>query len=309
MPDRPAAAWTEYALLGLLALLWGASFTLIKVAVADYPPATLVAIRILIGGLLLAALAVAKGFKFPRSGRRWAELALQGVLQGALPFSLISWGEIHMASGLAGLINSTVPMFVFMISVFALGSAPFSLGRFLGVLCGLAGVATIAGAQSLAQLSAASLLPVLAVLGASASYACGALFGHRFHDQPAAVTASGSLLCGSLLMLPISAVLDRPWTLTPGLGASLAVLALSLLSTALASVIFFRLIKTLGSLATTSNAYLRALVSVLLGVLFLGEPMGWHVVVATLLIFIGVALVTRPAKPPLPQARASAARP
>lgn len=283
----------EYALLGLLSLLWGSSFTLIKVAVADYPPATLATLRILVGGLALLAVAKAQGLTLPRSARRWAELLLQGVLQGALPFSLISWAELHLASGLAGVLNSTVPMFVFAISVFALRSVPFAALKFVGVLAGLGGVATLAGAQTLTQLSASGALPVLAVLAASLSYACGALFGHRFTDQSPVVTAACSLLGGSVLMLPLCAVLDAPWTLSPRLDATLALLALSLLSTALASVVFFRLIRTLGSLATTTNAYLRALVSLLLGALLLGEPLTWPVGIATLLIFIGVALVTR----------------
>jgi drug/metabolite transporter (DMT)-like permease len=290
---RERSPLIDYALLGLLSLLWGGSFTLIKIAVADYPPATLAALRMAIGGAALLVLARAQGLRLPRSGRRWAELLLQGLLQGALPFSLISWGEMHMASGLAGVINSTVPMFVFLISVFAVRSARFAMLKFIGVLLGLTGVATLAGAQSLTQLSSTAALPVLAVLAASASYACGALFGHRFGDQPAIVTASGSLLCGSAVMLALSACLDAPWALRPSLHATLALLGLALLSTALASVIFFRLIKTLGSLATTSNAYLRALVSVLLGAVFLGEPVGWPLVAAIALIFTGVALVTR----------------
>jgi len=283
----------EYALLGLLSLLWGSSFTLIKVAVADYPPATLAALRIFVGGMALLVLAKARGLVFPRSARRWGELLLQGVLQGALPFSLISWAELHLASGLAGVLNSTVPMFVFVISVFALRSTPFAALKFVGVLAGLGGVATLAGAQTLTQLSASGALPVLAVLAASLSYACGALFGHRFADQSPVVTAACSLLGGSMLMLPLCAALDAPWTLAPRLAPTLALLALSLLSTALASVIFFRLVRTLGSLATTTNAYLRALVSLLLGALLLGEPLTWPVGIATLLIFTGVALVTR----------------
>ncbi|MES2937051.1 MAG: EamA family transporter [Pseudomonadota bacterium] len=299
MSEKGAPPVREYVLLVLLSLLWGGSFTLIKVAVAGYPPATLVAIRILAGGLVLAAIALAQGVQFPTSRRRWAELFLQGVLQSALPFTLISWGEIHLPSGLAGVMNSTVPMFVFLISVLVLGAAPFVLRKFLGVVLGLAGVAAMAGLGSIAGVGEVNVLAVLAVLAASVSYACGALFGHRFDDQPAIVTASTSLLCGSLLMVPLSLWHDKPWTLTPSTDSTLAVVALALLSTALASTIFFRLIKTLGSLATTTNAYLRAIFSVFLGVVFLGEPLGWNMVIGTGLILLGVALVTRAAKPAL----------
>lgn len=295
-PMNPAPAG-EYALLVLLAVLWGGSFSLIKVAVADYPPATLAAIRILLGGALLAALAVARGFAFPARAGRWGALWVQGLLQGALPFTLISWGELHIASGLAGVLNATVPLFAFMLSVFVVGSTPFMLTKFMGVLLGLAGVAKIVGTGSVVALGQSDFLAVMAVLGASASYACGAVFGHRFGDQPAVITAAGSLLCGGLTLLPVSLALDRPWTLAPGLEATLAVLALALLSTALASVIFFRLIRTLGPVATTSNAYLRALVSVAFGVVFLAEPVSWSLLVASALIVAGVVLVTLPGRP------------
>jgi drug/metabolite transporter (DMT)-like permease len=237
---------------------------------------------------------LARGLPLPRG--RWPQLLLLGLLQSALPFSLISWGELHLPSGLAGLLNATVPIFVFAISVFVLGTARFAWERFAGVLLGLAGVAVIAGVPHPA--GSAGALAVIAVLAASASYACGALFGHRFADQPALVTAAASLAASALMMLPVALLLDRPWTLSPGPRALSAGLALALLSTALASVIFFRLIRTLGSLATTSNAYLRALVSVLFGIVFLGEPLGWPVVAATALVVAGLVLVTRPSPAP-----------
>jgi len=300
MPDAQASLAREYALLGLLSLLWGGAFTLIKVAVADYPPATLAALRIVIGGALLLALARRQGLPLPRGGRRWAELLLQGVLQGALPFSLINWGETRLASGPAGVLGSTVPLLVYGMSVFVLRSAPFGVRRFTGVLLGLAGVAAIAGAGPLAAGSAGGVLPVLAVFGASVSYACAALWGHRFTDQPPLVTAAGSMTCGAAFMLPLAAAVDAPWTLSPHLASTLALLALAVLSTALASVVYFRLIRSLGPLATTSNAYLRALVSMTLGVVFLCEPVGWRVAGATVLILAGVALVTRPASPLMP---------
>ncbi|SEF30603.1 EamA family transporter [Variovorax sp. NFACC27] len=301
MPEKPTmnpAPMGEYLLLVLLSILWGGSFTLIKVAVADFPPATLAAVRILLGGALLGVVALARGLAFPTRAGRWGALWVQGLLQGALPFTLIGWGELHIASGLAGVLNATVPLFAFLLAVFVVGSAPFVFTKFLGVLLGLAGVAGIVGhGSSIAALGQSDFLASMAVLGASASYACGAVFGHRFGDQPAVVTAAGSLLCGGATMLPFSLALDRPWTLAPSLEATLALLALALLSTALASVVFFRLIRTLGPVTTTSNAYLRALVSVAFGVVFLAEPLSWSLLAASALIVAGVVLVTRPGRP------------
>lgn len=291
MTDAAPARAREFALLLLLALLWGGSFTLIKLAVGSYPPATLVAIRISIGGLVLAAIARAKGHAFPRDARTWLRLLVQGALQSAVPFTLISWGETRIDSGLAGVVNATPPMFVFVISAFVLRTVPFAPAKLAGVVLGLVGVAVIAGVGS-SSLVAADGLAVLAVLGASLCYALGAIHGHRFHHLSSFVTAAGSLLAGSVFMIPISCVVDRPWTLTPTPQATAAVVALALLSTALGSLVFFRLLKTLGSLATTSNAYLRALVSVLLGVALLGELPSMNIVIGGLLVVLGVPLVT-----------------
>lgn len=282
---------TEYVLLLILAFLWGGAFTLIKVALESYPPLTIVAFRIAIGGLILLMFALARRDTFPKSGKRWGELLIQGMLQGAIPFFLISWGEKYIDSSVAGIVNSTPPMFVFLFTVFLLRKTPFDMLKFIGILLGLAGVVLISNVQY-GGLEDMSGLAVLAVLGASASYATGAIFGHRFSDQSVFITASCSLICAAIVMVPLSYIVDAPLTLEPALRPTLALLGLTLFSTALASLIFFRLIKTLGALATTSNAYLRALFSILLGVLFLAEPFTWLVVGSTLLIFMGVFMVT-----------------
>src|SRR5215510_13093745 len=192
VPPRRACAMTEpsrsraqeFALLLVLALLWGGSFTLIKLAVASYPPATLVAIRIMFGGLVLAGFARARGDAFPGEPRTWLRLLVQGALQSAIPFTLISWGETRIDSGLAGVVNATPPMFVFVISAFILGTVPVALSKFAGVVLGLVGVAVLAGPGA-ANFAQSSVLAVLAVLGASLCYALAAIHGHRFDKQSA----------------------------------------------------------------------------------------------------------------------------
>jgi len=304
---EPASRPRELALLLVLALLWGGSFTLIKIAVASYPPATLVAIRVALGGLVLAAIARAHGHAFPTERRMWLRLLIQGALQSAIPFTLISWGETRIDSGLAGVLNATPPMFVFAISAFVLGTVPVVGSKLAGVVLGLAGVALLAGLGN-AHVAGTSALAVLAVLGASLCYALGAIHGHRFAHLSAFVTASGSLLMGSLFMIPLSLAIDRPWTLAPTPRATLAVLSLAVFSTAGGSLLFFRLLKTLGSLATTSNAYLRALVSVLLGVTLLDEPLTIGIGAGGVLVLLGVPLVTGQLRWPQPLAPAAGSR-
>ncbi|MEL0638683.1 DMT family transporter [Marinomonas sp. TI.3.20] len=288
---QDAVPLKEYIFLLILAALWGGSFTFIKVALEAFPPMTIVMIRMFFGGAILLIIALARCDKFPTTSRNWAELLIQGSLQGALPFFLITWGEQYLDSSTAGVINSTPPMFVFIITVFILQSAKFDPQKFVGILFGISGVALIASSQGHA-VSSNNSLAVLAVFGASFSYASGAIFGRRFSDQSVFVTASTSLMLASLLISPIVLIFEPLSNLTFQLEPSLALLALTLLSTALASLIYFRLIKTLGSLATTSNAYLRALFSIVFGVIFLSESFNSSLIIATILIFFGVFMVT-----------------
>ncbi|TLP55340.1 EamA/RhaT family transporter [Parasedimentitalea maritima] len=282
---------TEYILLLTLAALWGGSFTLIKVALENYPPMTIVSSRLLIGGFVLVLIAMIRRDVFPSTGKRWLELLIQGTLQGGLPFFLITWAEKYVASSVAGIVNSTPPMFVFLITVFILRTVKFDGFKLLGILFGMAGVAIIATSRAI-SVEDSSVLAVLAVLAASCSYAVGAIYGRRFGDQSAFITGGVSLLLAAVLTTPAAMFFEAPLSITPELKPTLALLALAFFSTALASLIFFRLIKTLGSLATTSNAYLRALFSMALGAVFLGEELGTSVLLASLSIFLGVFLVT-----------------
>ncbi|UPK35348.1 EamA family transporter [Bradyrhizobium sp. 186] len=285
----------EIGLLLLLSLIWGSSFTLIKVAIATIPPFTMVAARVAIAAVLLALIAAAQGHSLPRRGRIWAAFLVQGLLQSALPFTLISWGEMHIASGLAGVLNATPPMFVLAIAMMTgRGRQTISGLRIVGVGLGLAGVAVTMGIDALSGIGAAEPLPQAAVLGASLCYAVAPMWGQRFSNLPAIVTAAGAMSCAAILMLPTAAVLERPWTLAPTAQAITAVLGLAVVCTALAMVIYFRLIHTLGPLGTTSGSYLRAGFAVALGTALLGERFTWSILTGMSLILVGVVAVTWP---------------
>lgn len=232
-----------------------------------------------------------RGDAFPHTSKSWGELLIQGMLQGGLPFFLIAWAEKHIDSSVAGIINSTPPMFVFLITVFILRSASFDGLKLMGILFGTIGVSLI-GLTRTDGLGDSNTLAVLAVLTASCSYGIGAIYGQRFKHQSAFVTGGASLFLAALLTTPAALILENPLLLSPTLKSTLALIALTLFSTALASLIFFRLIKTIGSLATASNAYLYALFSMLLGAIFLGEELGLSILLAVLCIFFGIFLVT-----------------
>lgn len=288
----------EIGFLLLLSLIWGGSFTLIKLAVATIPPFTMVAARVTIAAMLLTLIAIAQGHAFPRSQSVWAALFVQGLLQSALPFTLISWGEIHIASGLAGVLNATPPMFVLAIAVMT-GRGRQTIGgrKIVGVALGLAGVTLTMGIDALSGIGTAAPVAQMAVLGASLCYALAPIWGQRFSGLPAIVTAAGAMSCAAVLMLPAAAALEQPWQLTqPPAQAIAALIALGVICTALAMVIYFRLIRTLGPLGTTSGSYLRAGFAVALGSAILGEHLTWFGLAGTALILAGVVAVTAPAR-------------
>ncbi|WP_456619370.1 MULTISPECIES: DMT family transporter [unclassified Bradyrhizobium] len=290
----------EIGLLLLLALIWGSSFTLIKVAVPTIPPFTMVAARVTIAAILLVAIARAQGHTLPRSGPVWAAFFVQGLLQSALPFTLISWGEAHIASGLAGVLNATPPMFVLAIAMMTgRGRRALDARKVAGVGVGLAGVAATIGDHALSGIGTAAPLAQAAVLGASLCYALAPIWGQRFSSLPAIVTAAGAMSCAGMLMLPAAALFERPWMLAPPpMEAIAAIIVLAVICTALAMVIYFRLIRTLGPLGTTSGSYLRAGFAVLLGTAFLGERFTWSMLAGMALIVMGVMAVAAPMRRP-----------
>ena len=291
-PSHPAL---EIGLLMLLSLIWGGSFTLIKVAIETIPPFTMVAARVTMAAALLTLIARAQGLSLPRQAAVWGALFVQGLLQSALPFTLISWGEKHITSGLAGVLNATPPLFVLLIAMMTPhGRQQIGARKITGVGLGLAGVIMTIGVGALQGAGTAAPLAQAAVLGASFCYALAPIWGQRFSGLPALVTAAGAMSCAAVLMLPAAVVIERPRTLAPTSEAIAAVVVLAVVCTAIAMVIYFRLIRTLGALGTTSGSYLRAGFAVALGVLFLGESFTWSTLAGMALIVLGVVAVTAP---------------
>ena len=295
--SRQTTLAIEIGLLLLLSLIWGSSFTLIKIAIPTIPPFTMVAARVMIAALFLILVAAAQGHALPRRGSVWAAFFVQGLLQSALPFTLISWGEMHIASSLAGVLNATPPMFVLAIAVMTgRGRQAISGRKVIGVALGLAGVALTMGIDALSGVGTAAPLAQMAVLGASLCYALAPIWGQRFSGLPAIVTAAGAMSCAAVLMLPTAAILEQPWGLAPPPAQAIAaVIALAMVCTAFAMVIYFRLIHTLGPLGTTSGSYLRAGFAVALGTAILGEHLTWSSLAGMALILVGVVAVTLPA--------------
>jgi drug/metabolite transporter (DMT)-like permease len=293
-PRNPDMA-VEIALLFLLATLWGASYSFIKLGVTTIPPVTLIAARTSIAGLLLLAIMHTRGLRLPRDAASWRRFAFQACLNSVIPWTLIAWGERSLDAGLATILNSTSPIFTFFLTLAITRHEALSSRKLFGVVAGMAGICLIVGVQALAGLGR-QLAAEIAIVAATICYAGGAIFSRGFKELDPIAPAAGSLLSGATVLVPASLVLDRPWTLAPSIGSILALLGLALFSTAFAFVIYFRLIQTLGSVGTTAQAYLRVPIGVALGVLMLGESLTSTAWLGLGCVVIGVAAMTMPAR-------------
>lgn len=282
---------TELLLLLALATCWGASYTFIRVGVATIPPITLIAARTLIAGLVLLAIIRWRGLSLPKDAASWKRFLIQSCLNSAIPFTLIAWAEQTVDAGLATILNSTTPIFAFLIAAFLLRSEPLTGRKLFGVAAGMAGICLIIGLDALHGMGR-QLLPQLAVVAASICYACAALFGRNFKGLDPMMPAAGSLLCGAALLIPASLIVEHPWQIAPSTASVLALLGLSVASTALAFSIYFRLIQTLGSVGTTAQAYLRVPIGVAIGVIFLGEPVSPTAAIGLVCVVAGVMAMT-----------------
>jgi len=286
---RPA----DLALLLVLATLWGASFTFIKVGVETIPPVTLIAGRTSVAALVLLAVMRYRGIGLPTDRALWRRFLFQACLNSVFPFTLIAWAEQTVDAGLATILNSSAPIFTFLLTWCLAGRQAATGRKLFGVVAGMVGICLIVGVGALSGF-AHQLIAELAIVAATVCYAGAAIFGRNFERIDPLLPAAGSLICGALILTPLSLVVDRPWTLAPSVRSLLAMTCLSVFSTALAFTIYFRLLRTLGPVGTTSQAYLRVPIGVAIGVLFLGETLSPTIWVGFLCVIAGVAAMTLP---------------
>jgi drug/metabolite transporter (DMT)-like permease len=293
-PRRPGMAF-ELALLLALATLWGGSYTLIKLGVETIPPITLIAARTAIAGLLLLVIMWMRGVTMPTDGATWRRFIFQACLNSVVPWTLIAWGERFVDAGLATILNSASPIFTFLFTAMVTRHEAASPRKLFGVVAGMAGICLIVGVDAFRDLGA-GLVAEVAIVAATICYACAAIFGRGFKGLGPMAPAAGSLISGAAILIPLSLAVERPWMLTPSTTSLAALLALAVFSTAIAFVIYFRLIQTLGSVGTTAQAYLRVPIGVALSVTFLGERLSPTAWIGLACVVVGVAAMTIPAR-------------
>ena len=291
----------ELVLLLVLATLWGASYTFIRVAVATIPPITLIAGRTAIAGLLLLIIMRWRGVRMPTDAAIWRRFLFQACLNSVIPWTMIAWGERTLDAGLATILNSTSPIFTFFLTLAVSRHEALMSRKLFGVIAGMAGICLIVGVQALAGSGEQLTAQIVTVL-AAICYAGAAIFSRGFKGLDPMAPAAGSLLCGAVVLIPLALVVEQPWTITPSTNSMIALLGLAVFSTAAAFVIYFRLIQTLGSVGTTAQAYLRVPIGVAIGVLFLDEQLSPTAWIGLACVVVGVAAMTIPARAAKPAA-------
>lgn len=280
----------EWSLLVLLSILWGGSFFFAKVAVAEFQPLPVVFGRVALAALALNVMLAVAGRSLFHSGTPWQTYAAMGVLNNLVPFALIFWGQTQISSGLASILNATTPLFALVLAHLLTDDERIGWMKAGALVLGLCGVVTLVGPGAL---TASSGTPgQVACLGAALSYAFAGIYGRRFAKMGVSPieAAAGQLTASSVLILPIMLAVDRPWLLeVPTLPVWAAMAGLALLSTALAYILYFRILQAAGATNLLLVTLLIPAAAVPLGAVFLDEQLKTEQLAGMALI--GVALV------------------
>lgn len=278
----------DWSLLSVLSVLWGGSFFFNGAALGELPPLTLVFLRVALGAVILLPLLHVQGISFPKGMASWQAFVVIGLLNNVIPFSLIVAAQTFIPSGLASILNATTPLFTVLVMA-AAGEEALQARRVAGVALGLAGVIILRGWGM--ETRTGQGLGILLCLGGALSYGFAALAARRLlKDSPPLGTATFQLMASTVMMAIVAAAMEQPWRLpVPGLATWLAVLGLAALSTALAYIVFFQIIRRSGATNVMLVTLLIPVTAILLGWLVLGEPISVREITGA--IVIGSALL------------------
>ena len=274
---------TDWLLLVLLSVLWGATFFFVAVALQHLPPLTLVLARVALAALILVSIGRMLGLAWPGDLAAWRAYAVLAIFNNIIPFGLIFYGQTRIASALASVLNATTPLFTLIVARIFAGEALTS-AKVCGVLLGILGVGVLMGPDALSP-SSTSMIGISCVLGAALSYGLATLWMRRLTGVAPLVSAEAQLVCSTFMLLPLAALVDRFWELPmPGVTAIAAVLALAVFSTALAYIVFFRINATAGPTNAMLVTLLIPVTATGLGALVLGERLTLNQIAGALII-------------------------
>jgi drug/metabolite transporter (DMT)-like permease len=292
-PSLPTARHgiRDYLLLLALACAWSSTYPLTKIGLQSIPPVTFIVTRSLIAALFLLAVLRVRGISLPTELKAWKLFAFQQIINSTFPFLIITWAQQYVPASNTVVLAATTPIFAFLITWGITRHEPATLLKLAGAILGLAGTAVIIGLDALTSLSH-EIVAEIAILLATLSFAFGTIFGLRMSGYQPTVVAAGSLLFGGLLLLPVSLIVEHPWTLHPTLNSVAAAVVMAIFSSALGLMLFYMCLARLGTLTTNAQAYLRIPIGVGLSVLLLGESVPPNLAAGLVLVMIGVAAMT-----------------
>lgn len=282
-----------WGFLGLLSMLWGGTFFFTSLTVNELPPLTVVFLRVLIAALALFSYLKILRIKLPFNRPAWIAFFTMGLLNNVVPFSLFFWAQTTIPGGLASIVNASTPIFSILIAHMMLKDESFTLSRFVGVSLAFLGVSLLFYDDVNDGFDLATL-GLLACLLAAVCQGFAVVYGRRFEalGVSSSVSALGQLVGTSIIMFPAILVIDRPWSLeTPSYTAFVALIAMALLSTALAYLIFFRLLANVGAVNASLVTLLIPVSAIFLGAMFLGERLASTDLAGLGLIFLGLLVI------------------
>ncbi len=283
----------EWTMLLVLSAVWGGSFFFNEIAVRELPVFTVVVARVALAAVVLLAVLRLRAEKLPQNRTVWLAFFGMGLLNNVIPFSLIVAGQRQIASGVASILNASTPLFTVILAHFMTQDERMTGGKLAGVLIGFAGVAVMIGTDLLQDLGGHVVAQLMCLAGAL-SYAFAGIYGRRFRAMGISPmsTATGQVVASSVMLLPLVALIDRPWTLAvPSLGAIGALIGVATISTALAYVLYFRILATAGATNLLLVTFLIPVSAILLGILFLGETLQAKHIAGMALIGLGLAAI------------------
>lgn len=283
--------------LAVLSLLWGGSFFFVEILIRHFAPLTIVTVRVALAAMALWGIIIARGLPIPKTRQHWTALAIIGVLNSALPFSMIAWGQTQISSGLASIFNATTPFFTVLIAGLFLVDERVTKPKLLGVMIGLLGTIIIIGPDALSQGmsgGAGTVLGQLAVMGAAISYAITAVYSRRFQKWGLSplIVAAGQVTMAALILCPFMLIIDKPWIdFTVPFEAVWAMIGLAFFSTVVAYTLYFRLIASAGATNAALVAFLVPISAIILGVVILGETFTGPQAIGIVLIGLGLLVM------------------
>ena len=286
-------SWRDYALLLALACCWSSTYPLTKIGLGTIPPITFISARSLIAAVFLLVILRARGLRLPTDARAWKLFAQQQTINSTIPFLMITWAQQYVPASSTVVLASTTPIFAFLITWGITRHEPATLLKLAGAVLGLAGTAVIIGLDALGSLNK-DVFAEIVILLATISFACATIFGLRLSDYDPMVVAAGSLLFGGCVLLPVSLIVDHPWTLHPTPEALVSTVAMGIFSSAFGLMLFYMCLSRLGTLTTNAQGYLRIPIGVGLSMLLLGESVPANLALGLVLVMAGVAAMTIP---------------